>query len=216
MMNNKVYYLSIILLLFIINVFTLSKVHNNRVQNKNYIKVIKEQLTLKNDEIKLFHLNYKTNVKHHNYVLDDITMGDSLNNRVSLTRLIEDCSTPIVVCRFTQSMCSSCVESSVTMMISHADSIGADKIIFMGQGRNHRLFKQFLPLCGLEKMQVYNVSSLPLPIENSNYPYFFMLDKNLKVYNMFIPNKGLVNHTNNYLNDVKKSINNKKHFQSIL
>jgi hypothetical protein len=53
-------------------------------------------------------------------------------------------------------------------------------------------------------MTVYNTNALPLQAEELAFPYFFILDNDLRVSNVFFPNKDVMIITNNYFNSIKK------------
>jgi hypothetical protein len=51
-------------------------------------------------------------------------------------------------------------------------------------------------------MNVYNVSDLNIQADSTGLPYYFILDRNLNISNIFIPNKSAPDLTNNYLKTI--------------
>ncbi len=54
-------------------------------------------------------------------------------------------------------------------------------------------------------MKVFNVQNLNIPAEKYNYPYYFILDKSLEIYNIFMPDKSMPEITISYLKSITKT-----------
>ena len=70
--------------------------------------------------------------------------------------------------------------------------------------RNNRIFKREIPLYGIRDMDVYNTNTFNIPVEELGFPYYFILNSNLQISNVFIPDKATPSITNIFLKSVNK------------
>ena len=129
---------------------------------------------------------------------------DTLNNPIPLKSIFAKGQNQLLVCRFSQQHCESCVDATIQILQNQANQIGVKNIVYLGNHRNNRLFKETIPLYGIEGMRVYNTQGFNIPVEQADYPYFFILDNSLQVSGIFMPNKGVPAVTVKYLEAVKK------------
>lgn len=138
-MKEKRFLILVITSLLAINIFTLvryEKLKQQKVIEKaisnNYESIIGEELTS-------YKVNFSTNILNSNLLLDSLTMKDSLNNIIPLKEAFDYNQKQILVCRFSQMHCQSCVNSSIQILRSCVDSIGIKNVMFLCDYRNNRI-----------------------------------------------------------------------------
>jgi hypothetical protein len=189
----------VIISLFAFNAFTLVRFKNLKqhiVKNKvivNYKKKIKD------DELNAYKVSFKANLLSSNIQLDRLMIKDSLNKIIRPKEIFNAGQKQILVYRFSKMHCESCVVASIKIIRKWMDSIGSENIIFLGNYRNNKIFRKTISEYDIENLKFYNTSQFNMAVEEIGYPYFFMLDKNLKTSNVFVPDKGLPKITEEYL-----------------
>jgi DNA-binding sugar fermentation-stimulating protein len=89
-------------------------------------------------------------------------------------------------------------------LVDWVDSTEKDNIIFLGTHRSNRVFRQIIANCGIQNLNVYNISSLEIPVEQIGFPYYFMLDSACRISNVFIPDKVVPLLCDSYLMNIKE------------
>ena len=156
------------------------------------------------EQLNTYQSNLETAILNSNLQLENQMVKDTLNNRIPLKSIFAKGQRQLLVCRFSQQHCESCVDATIQTLQKQVNQIGAENIVYLGNHRNNRIFKKTIPLYGIKGMRVYNTQAFNIPVENAGYPYFFILDNNLQVSGIFIPNKGVPAVTVKYLEAVKK------------
>jgi hypothetical protein len=185
----------IIFSLLAINIHTI--VHFYRLKKQN-------TTVSKNDELHSYKTNFQTNIQNSNHSLEGVTAKDSLNNVFLLNNIFKDNQKQVVICRFSESHCESCVNFSIQLFRRWVDSIGKDNILFLGTYRNNKIFNRTKTVYGIHNLNVYNISKLNIPVEELGYPYYFVLNSDLTILNVFVPDKSTLVITDNYLEMIYK------------
>jgi len=106
-----------------------------------------------------------------------------------------------LIFRYSNLHCHSCIDKQMDLLSKYSDSIDNDRIILFTYYQNLRdlfLFKRLNHI----RFKTYNVKSLDIPCEELQSPYFFVLDKNLKINDSFLPSKKDTILTINYLSTI--------------
>ena len=156
------------------------------------------------EQLNTYQSNLETAISNSNLRLENRMIKDTLNNRIPLKNIFAKGQRQLLVCRFSQQHCESCVDATIQILQKQVNQIGAKNIVYFGNHRNNRIFKKTIPLYGIKGMRVYNTPGFSIPVEQAGYPYFFILDSNLQVSGIFVPNKGVPAVTVKYLEAVKK------------
>jgi hypothetical protein len=197
---SKKFLIFIILSLLAINVYTIVNFYRFKKQNiTSPYRNISE-----NDELNSYKVNFQTNVKNSNLRLDGIDVKDSLDNVFALKDVFRDNQKQILVCRFSELHCESCVNFSIQLFRSWVNKAGKDNMLFLGTYRNNKIFNRTKPIYGINNLNVYNISALNIPVEELGYPYYFVLNNDLTILNVFVPDKATPVITNNYLDMIYK------------
>jgi hypothetical protein len=192
---NKKLLIFIILSLLAVNVYTLINFHQFKKQNI----IVSHQNTSESDELYSYKINFEANIRNSNIKLNEIAVKDSLSNVLPLKDVLKNGQEQILVCRFSELHCESCVNFSIQLFRQWSDSIGTDNMLFLGTYRNNKIFNRTKPLYDIHNLNVYNIPKLNIPVEEFGYPYYFVLNTDLTISNVFIPDKATPNITNNYL-----------------
>ncbi|MDR1756141.1 MAG: hypothetical protein LBR65_04170 [Culturomica sp.] len=195
---NKKWLTFIILLLLAINMYTLTGFHRFKQQYAG-ISQISE-----NDELHTLKLNFWANIENSRITLEEIVAKDSLNNVLPLSDIWKNGRKQMLVCRFSESHCESCVNFSIQSVLHRVGTIGKEHVLFLGHYRNNRIFNKTKPLYHIHNLNTYNAAELNIPAESLGFPYYFVLNDDLTVSNVFIPDKATPEITDNYLTMINK------------
>lgn len=196
----------IIISLFIFNVYSLYRYYDlKKLHNLNIDHNLAE---IKNDELDTYRSSYIGGIFNNGKKINNHLLAkDSLHNLIPLKKTFDNKQNNILVYRFSKRHCESCVVASLEVLKRHIDYIGVSNILILGNYKNNRIYNRTMLEYGINKMKVYNIPSFKIPAEEIGYPYFFVLNSNLEILDLFIPNKVAPKLTDNYL-----SIINKKYF----
>lgn len=156
------------------------------------------------DELMTLHANFITGIENSNIQLEDVITKDSLNVMLPLDSVFRKNQSEILVCRFSEMDCESCINYSINTLLQWSNKIGKDNILFLGTYRNNKIFNKQKPLYGIDTLNTVNVDAINLPVEDCGHPYYFILDSTLRVLNVFLPNKGTPSIDNKYLESTCK------------
>lgn len=203
-MKERAFLILIIISLIAINGFSLFRFYRFKLQSNKDNAISFKNENRESDELYSYKLNFMTNILNSNLQLDNIMIKDSLNSIIPMKEAFYHKQKQLLVCRFSQTYCESCVNFSILILRTWVDSIGVKNVMFLGNYRNNRIFNRTIPLYGIQGMKVYNGSEINIPAEKLGYPYYFVLDSNLQISNVFVPNKGLPDLTSKYLKNIHK------------
>ena len=186
--------------LLAINVYTIVNFYRLKKQNVT----LSHQNSSENDELHAYQINFATNIRNSNIRLEEVPVKDSLSNVLLLKDVLKNSQEQILVCRFSELHCESCVNFSIQLFRHWADSIGKNNTLFLGSYRSNKIFNRAKPLYGIHNLNVYNVSELNIPAEELGFPYYFVLDSALRVTDVFVPDKAVPELTDKYLKMIHK------------
>lgn len=182
------------LLLFValllgMNVFVLMKFYKYKKESSLYIKYLQTQP----DELNALKVNAEVMIQNSDTQLENVIVIDSMNEEKTLRSLFTNGRNKLLICRISDIYCESCVDYSIKRIMQWSDSIGKDNILFLGAYRNNKIFNRQNKLYGIDSFTTVNVLSLNLPAEELGFPYYFVLDSALTVFNVSIPDKSAPN-----------------------
>ena len=132
-------------------------------------------------------------------LLSDIEFKSPKNNsNVKLSALLKS-GNPKLFFRFKETDCDACVQSSLRLIEETTAHMPRSEIVILSGYKNAR---QFYAYAEQQLISVYNADNLPTVLDEQEQPYFFVMDSNLRMQNVFIPTKEDVNYTADYLNCV--------------
>ncbi len=202
-MKEKTFLVLIIISLLAINGFALLRI-NKFKQKAMTERAMRYNDEKEKDELITYKVNFTANILNSNLQLDNIIIKDSLSKIIPLKEIFNSKQKQILVFRFSQLNCESCVNSSIQILRKWVDSIGVKNVLFLGNHRNNKVFRKTIPLYSIQGMKVYNGPAINIPAEELGYPYYFVLDSSLQISNVFVPDKATPSITNKYLEYIKK------------
>lgn len=131
---------------------------------------------------------------------DSIVLFEDGTEKVFLFNVIDN---KTLIIRLSQLNCQVCVVAFMPLLhkLSHK------KIFFLIDYTNKRYFDEFKKTCNANH-RFFKIESLPTSLDTLNIPYFFLLDKNLKMDCVFVPHKEMIEQTEKYLEIVNNKIAN--------
>lgn len=109
---------------------------------------------------------------------------------------------PTLFFRVPRYSCPVCVNREIKAMKNLSDSIhGSNRMIVLTAYENLRDYFVFLKSYQLD-IPFYNVPNLDIPSENQEHPFFFMLDCNNSIQNVFFPLQQDESYSATYYNSV--------------
>lgn len=167
------------------------------------------------DELTTLYANFITEIENSNIQLEDVIIKDSLNVTLPLGSIFRKNQSEMLVCRFSEMDCESCINYSINTLLQWSNRIGKDNILFLGTYRNNKIFNRQKPLYGIDTLITVNTDGVNLSAEDLGHPYYFILDSTLRVLNVFLPNKETPSIDNRYLELVcEKYFNSSRNYEN--
>lgn len=188
-MKKKLWVL-IVLLLFLFCSYFLFALYKSNERNSLLLKAIKDKPN--SEEINMLKTNRKIAIENVGKQLGNLCSIDFSRDTVLLKSLFLGKEKKLFVCRFSKHNCYSCVNYSIKILLKSVDFIGKDNILFLGSYNNNRIFQREVKGLGIDDsfMSLNTGDNVEILVDKLNFPYFFILDSNLNVLSISIPNKG--------------------------
>lgn len=183
------------ILIFLLVSF-ITSCHTERKESKTDLISMLNEETLKEDQVSSF-------LNNNIALLDNIELVNSKGEKVLLKDIVKG---EALVIRYSAYSCNDCisfVNENILNNIKYKENILL-MISNIPIRDLHVIRKQF----GL--VDAYHVDSLPLPFDDEQIPYFFILNNDYLSSSFFIPRKEMPEQTKIYLEFVKEKMNNIK------
>lgn len=196
-LQNTLGILVILLLLF--NAIIVIKYNNEKkkyqILMENFsvlsIKESRQSNTLK--KFAIFQQNIESGL------FPDIKLKEAKGKRIINFSSILKSNDPVLFFRFKETNCDACIQEAMIMLHEIPSSYSPSvKIVILCSYSNVRQFYAFANE-EKEEFEVYNVDSLPLYIDKLENPYFFVMNQDMRIRNIFIPLKDDSQYTKDYL-----------------
>jgi len=136
-------------------------------------------------------------------ISDTTLIIDKNNKKINIKALIT--SSPKLIFRYSVANCRDCI-NRIIKLIKKENNLGINQnLIGMGDYVNVNTLKGEVEVF----FPIYLVNYLPIEAEQLKTPYFFMLDENLEIKNLFIPDENDEEMTEIYLKEIQRHILNK-------
>lgn len=173
--------------------------HLKKHHNKNQIEVqsLKEKLlysemTLGSYDATIAEL--KNSILNHFEYENEIIPVDVLNS------VLED--RPLLVLRFEEVQCSDCVDQQIAFLKEMPEEIRV-KIVLFGNYQRDRTMKIFKDINKIE-FPVYNLDLSPSSFQNMHVPFYFTIDEDNVVSDVFVPIVDFPELTKKYLESIRQ------------
>ena len=202
-MKEKTIFTLIIFALIAINGYTL--IRFKKLKQQKLISEVKNHLQeIRNNGDNSYKLNFITNIMNSNLYLSDVMVKDVNNTIIPLLDTFERGQKQLLICRFSQSHCESCVDFSIQFLKERIDIIGRNNLIFLGNHRNNFIFFKTVTMYDIHDLRVYNCPTINIQAEELGFPYYFVLNSDLQISNVFVPDKSEPHIANEYLENIGK------------
>ena len=108
------------------------------------------------EQLNTYQSNLETAISNSNLQLENQMVKDTLNNPILLKSIFAKGQPQLLVCRFSQKHCESCVDATIQILQKQVNQIGSENVVYLGNHRNNRIFKKVIPLYGIKGVRVYN------------------------------------------------------------
>lgn len=195
-MTRKIIIINILIaFLILFNVLFLLKT----IKQNNTIKQLAHQCKVYKESFKLLQksVEYGTIMKTRNE-------GDSIKNLMLDSNNLKS----HLILRLNTKSCQPCIQS-ILASLNKVDTVYSTNIVIIGSFNTkteYKYYKQNL----LNKFQVIDLGQeylLDSPLEKKSIPYFFTIDENKRIRNLFIPDKNFMFLTDTYLKNILQCIN---------
>jgi len=103
-----------------------------------------------------------------------------------------------LILRYSHLSCKPCVDAIIACVKQFAEQNNQIEILLFSSYRFEKDLRDFKRMNKIFT-EVYNVKYLDIPIEKENIPYIFIMDKNMNVFDFFIPQKDMLELTEQYI-----------------
>ena len=142
-------------------------------------------------EANMRRLNYKNQMMWFHLITENTKLNsktDVINENFDTIPLSDLISRPVIVLRYSELNCQSCVDELI-VRFQNTKSLDSANTVLLSWYNNPTHLYQFKRMNRLQ-YPVFSIKNTGLPPDTLNVPYLFLLDQSLKVSNVFIPEEG--------------------------
>jgi len=142
-------------------------------------------------EANMNHLKYQKNIINFQLFSEGTRLDPSLSLKTekSDSQLLHNVlDRTKLVLRYSELNCQSCLDAVLTQIQSNSN-FSNENTLLLAYYKNPAYLYQFKRMNRL-RLPVYSINKTGLPPDTLNIPYFYLLDKDLRVSNVFIPEEG--------------------------
>ncbi|MCQ2974943.1 MAG: hypothetical protein MJ211_09040 [Bacteroidales bacterium] len=137
--------------------------------------------------LNIYQNQFVENINNSNCYIDTkLVIKDTANCELKLSDIIHD---NFLLIRYSDKYCEQCVNHAISVLLDNKECFDFSKIIFLGDFDSKRNFKICNHIYNIIDYQIYNSSELNIPADKLLFPYYIIVDKNLHVLSIYLPNK---------------------------
>ncbi len=196
--NSKLY--SMVILVALVTILAnITAIINCRKTKGNLVKLCNIQK--KQLQSLMYNDSLRINLTKPN-IDKSLKLWDEKDDEIVLEQLV---NTPKLIYTFSKLSCHSCIENEFTLLKKFADKIGQENIILILNYSDINNMYRFKRINELERFKVYNCKNnyFHLKLTLENIPYYFIIENDLIIKALFVPDKSLNNLTQWYFNLIK-------------
>jgi hypothetical protein len=185
-------------------------INNVRIKYKEKFEEEYSQLKIEYEAINNILINNLTNANTNIgfEFNDDLILEDTANNKERLLNIINGKNT--LIYRVSDTHCSTCDVAGLISLLKNNSKIPYNSIIIIGSVYNTQLLKSYITENSV-KHRIYNLKqNINIKAETFDFPYFLVINENLKVLSCFFPEKSKPNLTDDYFSGIKHLFENNK------
>lgn len=188
----------LVLLMTVIITYTTTSYLRSAPQIKENVTVQDQDQKTK-DVLNTYRINMAIGIKSNGTSLKKMEFRDSAGKVGIFEDVLKERKHPILVYRFSEYNCASCVNSALKIYKKWEPSFAKENTIILGAYKNNKVFKRTIKAYEIKHSTVYNTPSFKMFAEELDYPYFFLLDNQGTISNVFVPDKATPDITDEYL-----------------
>lgn len=198
-MKNK-YYITVILILSTIILYAYIQYGELNIIKKEIVKEMEKKNNLF-VELEIQKINRITELEFNGKLIDH--EDEITNTKGEKKKLYDVLGEKKLVLRYSELNCDDCIDKQIKYLNKYADSIGCENIILLTNYNNNHHMQRFRKINRI-KFEIYNIGKkLNENIRDINLPYLFIIDRcNMRINNMFVPQKELPDQTEKYFYEV--------------
>lgn len=168
-----------------------SRLHAAQIESEEYL-IMKE--------------NFEASILCNSITFDSLICCDVNDSVYDFSDLFKSQTNKILICRFSELDCENCINHAIETLKSKA-GIETSSIAFLCSYRNSAMLSKMIEYYQLDSYKVYNTKLTITPIDEWGKPYYFIIDSNLTISDIIIPEKINNEIQELYFNNLKQ-----KHF----
>jgi len=161
-------------------------------------------------KLNYFEKTFRLSQLYDGYKLDHLIVFDSAGLRKDLSSFISQNSS-VLVCVFSDNYCKDCVNKAINDLRRFA-AVQSDssRIFFLCSSGTYRAFNLGKKNHSIQDFNALLIVDMHFPLDYAiDEPYYFMIDKDLTVSNVFVPSIYFPEVTKTYFDIVTELFNNK-------
>lgn len=111
-----------------------------------------------------------------------------------------------LILRYSYLSCQPCVDNIIANIKQFVEENDTLEVLLLSNYQCKKDLRNFKRINTIFT-EVYNIKHLDISLEKENVPYMFIIDENMNIFNFFIPRKEIPELTKQYLQRVKRIIN---------
>lgn len=121
---------------------------------------------------------------------------------MGVKKIYQDCTDNMLILRYSEMNCDVCVDSLISKLNLYMDSVGIENIALFTTSQNKGYIRRFKKVNKI-KFDIYDIGlKLDSVLTDIGVPYFFVLSRNRRVNNMFVPQSEYIDLTDKYLHSI--------------
>lgn len=180
--------------------FLFYKLHNSRKDMAMMNAKIQTLLT-PDQQIIAWKRHFVAMVFYQGVRQQDIQVVGADKKKVRLSSLISE---PTLVFRYNVNDCGPCIDFGLIKLKKMAARIGVENVLVLAKCPSTRLIQMLQQQHEIETVTFYQADVLDTSAEKAGFPYFFVIDQNMTINNVLIPDKAYPYSTDLYLNTVEQ------------
>ena len=163
----------------------------NKLKEQCFIYNEKYNLAKKDaNKVTQYEFFMQTSIENNDFRLNqEIIVKDSIGREIPIRDLFNNTEDYILVCRFSERYCTDCNSNAIAELRKLNDAVMTKNITLFCLYDTDKGLNLMKHSYGIKGMRVYNSPGFNIPAEKKSYPYYFVMDNTLRVFDVFFPDK---------------------------
>lgn len=120
--------------------------------------------------------------------IEDIPITDSVGETQLLSEYMYS-HNKLLICRYSNRYCQQCVDYAISIIRNNSTQSNIDNIIFINDSANACMLKFDRNNYNINSYSYCSCNDLRIPAEKVMFPYYMLIDNDLRILNVYFPNK---------------------------